>query len=579
MTNLIRGAGRLAALLSAAVLAFGIAGCEGDDGKDGAPGPAGPAGSSGSDGVNCWDLNQNGIADLPDEDINRDGVVNAEDCRAPGGAYDPVGLHKGYFTENTYEGTKDCLACHGKIGDDILTTGHWNWQGLAEGLTGFEGEIHGKTDIINNFCVAVPSNEGRCTQCHIGYGWKDDGYDFKDPKNIDCLVCHDQTGTYTKSPSAGGGGGPPDASVDLQKVAQSVGESAVPTRKACLFCHAGAGGGDNVKHGDLTILQADTTCEYDVHMGSDVPGVCEGKNMSCVDCHDMKRDADGKAISHGIGGMPYHSVDEGAMKRCEDCHGSAAGIHAGTNVANVIESHTTLACQVCHIPAISRQKATKVEWYWEDAGQDISPIPVDPETGEKLYDKMKGTFVWKKNVRPELRYYDGKWDKALIGVNDEFDATDERANPTGGQKIPAVLAAPTADRNTAGAKIYTFKKMIGNQPAARIGPNRWKFVVPHLFGPNGKNGPNAYWSKYDWDLALQDGYNYLIAKYQPFVYQSGEYGFPDTEMMLSVNHEVAPAQNALGKNGCTDCHGYDYIDWKALGCTGDPISPSFGTCP
>jgi hypothetical protein len=33
----------------------------------------------------------NGIADLPDEDIDRENVVKAAACRAPGGAYDPVG--------------------------------------------------------------------------------------------------------------------------------------------------------------------------------------------------------------------------------------------------------------------------------------------------------------------------------------------------------------------------------------------------------------------------------------------------------------------------------------------------------
>ena len=66
---------------------------------------------------------------------------------------------------------------------------------------GFEGKIHGKKDLINNFCQAVPSNEGRCSQCHIGIGWGDKDFDFSNPKNIDCLACHDQTGTYKKVPT------------------------------------------------------------------------------------------------------------------------------------------------------------------------------------------------------------------------------------------------------------------------------------------------------------------------------------------------------------------------------------------
>ena len=26
---------------------------------------------------------------------------------------------------------------------------------------------------------------------HIGYGWKDNSFDFKSEANVDCLVCHD----------------------------------------------------------------------------------------------------------------------------------------------------------------------------------------------------------------------------------------------------------------------------------------------------------------------------------------------------------------------------------------------------
>ena len=49
-------------------------------------------------------------------------------------------------------------------------------------------------------------------------------------------------------------------------------------------------------------------------------------------------------------------------------------------------------------------------------------------------------------------------------------------------------------------------------------------------------------------------------------------------MLLSVNHEVAPKEQALGlNNNCTECHGGDQIDWQALGCTDDPLFP--GSCP
>jgi octaheme c-type cytochrome (tetrathionate reductase family) len=519
-------------------LLLALGGCSGDDGDDGAPGAAG------TDGINCWDLNANGIAD-PEEDVNGDGVVDVFDCQLPPPSIaDAATLHQAYFADRPYEGTQSCLNCHGKIADDILTTGHFKWEGVAANLEGVEGEIHGKNDIINNFCVAVPSNEGRCTQCHIGYGYADASYDFGNPRNIDCFACHDQTGTYKKSPPSAG---MPDPSVDLQAVAQSVGlNDGVPTRQACLFCHAGAGGGDNVKHGDLSSDQIATTREFDVHMGVD------GGDMSCVDCHGVKRDVDGTLLSHGIGGMPYHSVDEGDMKQCTDCHGDRSSIHAGTTVQSTVESHARLACQTCHIPAISRKLATKTEWYWEDAGQDISPIPVDPVTGKALYDKMKGTFAWATNVRPELLFYDGKWEKTLINVNDRYT------------ELPVPLGQPAADYTNPAAMIYPFKKLIGNQPADA---NNNTVLVPHLFGLAG--GPNPYWVAYDWDLAIRDG---AAATGQEY---TGEYEFVDTISYWAVNHEIAPAEMALGMDGvsgCVDCHGGGQISWPGLGWSGDPMT-------
>ena len=526
-------------LLFAFTASFGLYGCDGDDG---AAGTIGAAGLDGGAGISCWDLNQNGIGDLPDEDVNGDGVVDVLDCNATSGdANEPEQLHKVYFDEHAYEGTESCLNCHGKIGDDLITTAHFKWQGVASNIEGFEGGIHGKKDILNNFCIAIPTNEGRCTQCHAGYGYADAGFDFSDRDNVDCLVCHDQTGDYAKATTTAG---LPDPTIDLQLVAQSVAmNSGVPTIDNCIDCHANAGGGDNVKHGDLSTSLANTTRDFDVHMGTD------GADFECVACHQVKRDNDGNMLSHGIGGMPYHSVDEGVMKQCDDCHGDRFNIHVGTTAEYVVSSHDTLACQVCHIPTFARNTSTKVEWYWADAGQNIDPTPVDPATGRPTYDKKKGTFVWANDVRPTLRYFNGKYEKFLINENDQYTS------------LPAVLANPVGDYTDANAMIYPFKKMIGNQPAD-AGNNT--ILVPHLFGPIG--GPNPYWGKYDWNLALLDG---AAATGQAY---TGAYEFVNTEMYLSVNHEVAPKEMAHGMDGdCSDCHLGTQIDWAGLGWSGDPI--------
>jgi octaheme c-type cytochrome (tetrathionate reductase family) len=529
-------------ILAATVLALGA--CSGDDGKDGT---AGTPGTPGSSGVNCWDLNQNGVADLDTEDTDANGVVDVNDCRAPSGAYDPAGLHKGYFTEHAYTGTQQCLDCHGKIGDDVMTTGHWKWQGVSSNITGFEGENHGKADLINNFCQAVPSNEGRCTQCHIGIGWKDKNFDFGNPKNLDCLACHDQTGTYKKAPTTAGA---PEPTVDLQAVAKSVGQNAgVPPRATCVFCHSRAGGDDNVKHGDISTDMIATTREYDVHMGTD------GADMTCVACHQVKKDADGNTLSHGIGGMAYHSTDEGVMKACTDCHGAATSIHAGTTVQNIVQSHDRLACQVCHIPAIARKVSTVVDWRWEQAGASAAPdtcAPADPAVSpaRATYSKLKGCFTWENNVRPVLRFADGKWNRMLVNRNDSYTS------------LPVDLASPSATYRTADAMIYPFKLMTGNQPADKVNQT---VLVPHLFGT--ASGENAYWTKFDWALALQDGAAYTGQNY------SGQFEFVDTTMLLKVDHEVAPKEAAYGRdNDCTDCHFSGQIDWQALGWPSDPVT-------
>jgi len=555
------GIARHAYLLLVFALGLGLAGCEGDDGLDGLDGQDGVAGA---DGQACWDLNNNGVGDLPGEDLNGDGVVDVLDCNAlASGAYEAAQLHAGWFATNPYEGTESCLDCHGKMAEEILTTAHFKWDGVAQNIVGAaQGQIHGKRDILNNFCIAVPSNEGRCTQCHAGYGWVDQTFDFEDPENIDCLVCHDQTGLYAKAKTTGGlpETNPP---VPLNQVAQSVAMGR-PTIDNCIDCHAKAGGGDNVKHGDLAMSLANTTAEYDVHMGTSDSG---GLDFECVACHGVDRTPppESELLSHGIGGMPYHSVDEGDMRGCDDCHGSALIVHAGLSVEPIIQTHTSLACQVCHIPAFARQTSTKTEWYWETAGEVRDPIPPDPvDPTRPSFDRKKGDFVWAFDVRPTLRFFDGTWEKAIIGVSDTYAVGE------GTPENPVVLGAPVGDCNDGDSMIYPFKKMIGNQPADVV--NR-RILVPHLFGSAG--GPNAFWGNWDWDGALLDA---SAITGQP--YQAGDYGFVNTAMYLAVNHEIAPQEMALGYGGvsaCADCHFNAVVDWSELGYTGDPVEG--GACP
>ena len=103
----------------------------------------------------------------------------------------------------------------------------------------------GKKHVVNNYCTSALSNLESCGTCHIGYGWKDESFDFTSQENVDCLVCHDTTGRYVKQPGLAGhvvgrdmelppGSGKIVKAIDLKRIAQHVGRT---SRATCGTCH------------------------------------------------------------------------------------------------------------------------------------------------------------------------------------------------------------------------------------------------------------------------------------------------------------------------------------------------------
>jgi Ni/Fe-hydrogenase subunit HybB-like protein len=201
--------------------------------------------------------------------------------------------------------TRNCLSCHQKEGQAILKTAHWNWHGPSPYTVGQEKRIDlGKNHAtINNFCINLNGNWPRCTSCHIGYGWKDKDFDFTDMSKIDCLVCHDTTGKYEKAPPAAGF---PVKNLDLVAIAQNVGR---PSRANCgINCHFRGGGGDAVKHGDMSSTLAEPDKDHDVHMGVTDGGL----DFRCQDCH--------KTRNHMISGRSISVAAVEGDLSCEYCH-------------------------------------------------------------------------------------------------------------------------------------------------------------------------------------------------------------------------------------------------------------------
>ena len=416
---------------------------------------------------------------------------------------------------NPKEVTETCLMCHDGVDKDIMKTRHWNW--LGDEYPDRHGNMVriGKQNFINNFCIAVPSNWPRCTSCHISYGWKDMSFDFTDGNSIDCLICHDQTGTYKKTPT---GAGMPDPDVDLLKVAQSVGRSKAEN---CSACHFNGGGGTGVKHGDMDNSLLNPTPDIDIHMG--------GIGFTCSDCHAGE--------DHQILGASHGSMAAGVNHiNCEDCHSDKPHERKSLN-----KHGRSVACETCHIPAFAREEPTKTWWDWSTAGQDREP-KLD-KYGMPAYDKKKGDFIWEKNVVPEYRWYNGQADYYMFGQKIDPSKT-------------VSLNRLSGNIDDIKAKITPFKLMRGKQ-IYDSGNNY--LIVPKLFGEDG------FWKTFDWDNSARLGMATVDLDY------SGNYGFVETEMFWPVNHMVAPADKALK---CTACHfkgKANLLDWEALGYDGDPV--------
>ena len=429
--------------------------------------------------------------------------------------------------------TKACLGCHTEASKQLHKTKHWNWQ-----FTNPEtGQTLGKKSIINNFCISVATNLPRCTSCHIGYGWKDDSFDFASEENVDCLVCHDTTGTYKKYPAGAGhpayedkpfppkGGKKIFKAVDLKKVAQNVGTT---SRQTCGACHFYGGGGDGVKHGDLDSSMTNPDKALDVHMGTD------GLDFVCADCHTTDGH-DTKGSRYNMTAKDTHGIDvigrdDKSRASCESCHGLAP--HPAT-VNNKTNDHVDrVACQTCHIPKFARGgKPSKMFWDWSTAGRktaDGKPIKEKNEKGYVTYVTKKGNFEWDENVIPEYAWLSG---------NIRYKEIGEKIDPAN------VVALNTFEGSyqDKDSRIWPFKVMRGVQPYDKVNNT---MAIAHLFGKD----KDAYWKSYSWNKALAAAMKNVGASF------SGEYGWVKSTTHWPLSHMVAPKEDALQ---CHDCHAKD----------------------
>lgn len=440
--------------------------------------------------------------------------------------------------EKPQDVTAACLSCHDDAATEIMGTVHWTWE-YTDPVT---GQQLGKNNVVNNYCIGLDSNEPRCTSCHVGYGYKDNTFDFTSQNNVDCLVCHADPTVYKKFPAGAGnplmgeakefpaGSGKMWEPVDLTKAAQSV---RPPTKANCGSCHFFGGGGDAVKHGDLDTTMGAPSKDLDVHMSMD------GQKFECEECHAGE--------NHQIKGMIYNGEER---VECQDCHDGRETPHQNSEKKEELGKHTEyIACQTCHIPAFARGEATKMSWDWSTAGErdaDGKPIIKKDEAGHIIYDGQKGTFTSADNVMPYYQWWNGQ--TMFLTPADVIDPTQ-------------IVTMTDFQGGRGDGKIYPFKRFTGKQPYDAVNN---VFVVPNLFA-NSPEDTDAYWKGYDWNAAITSGMTYAGYEY------SGQYDWVETEFFWVQNHQVAPAENAVQ---CEECHTADdsRLDFAALGYTADEVS-------
>lgn len=233
--------------------------------------------------------------------------------------------------ETRQEITETCLTCHDGIGENVQQSRHWNWKKESKSFFYEKALKYG-------FRVSANSDLNSSLFNHISFSSKENA---NDPNNINCLICHEQSGKYSSGNISAD---------DLLKIAQSVKK---PTRKNCGTCHFDKSKGADIRHGDLDKSLINPSREIDVHIG--------GKNFNCTTCHTYKE--------HKISGADSKGV------KCMNCHNEKT--HKSPTLNNHIKN---VACETCHITEFAKEEPTTifVDWSKSSDKRFISSSKVKP---------------------------------------------------------------------------------------------------------------------------------------------------------------------------------------------------------
>ncbi|NEV62186.1 PKD domain-containing protein [Thiorhodococcus minor] len=342
------------------------------------------------------------------------------------------------------------------------------------------------------------------------------------------------------------------------------------TRMSCLSCHAGAGGGDGTKRGDMAKENANPSVTLDMHMSPN------GADLSCSDCHSAVGDAGESHRMRGRG-LDLRPNDVQDRFTCETggCHDDRPHEDFSNTRGSSRDKHAMrVACQTCHIPAYAKANVgTEVARDWQDPHPSAAAcngrggwLPREDKGGLGSTSLIP-TYAWFDGTSEVLYLEESLDDVPTVPLDATIAASFAGAFNPGDATY--VLGQPNGDVASDGAKLYPMKphwsKLARNDLTnTLVGHSTFEFFRTGSFCRAvavglGLDEPNAPTS------SVCDG-------------TPGSTETPPSTTIVpvftyqTINHGVEPEDNALGgeARGCGSCHaslsgGPRQLDLEGLG--------------
>ena len=427
-----------------------------------------------------------------------------------------------------YRGPATCVACHEEQARAMFGSVHYQEMGDTPNVANIDGPAGKGSNggmVMNSYCgTPATSSRATCATCHAGNGRiPSTQISVQQLNNIDCMMCHQDAykrvpaGTFKQLTFAGADGSPhtiqtvvedetgfdfiPDTAKMTISIAQAAQTVHLPTRASCLRCHAGAGGSDGGKRGDISTVTVNPPITSDVHMSP------SGANLSCAKCHSA---GGHRVMGRGVDLRPNDSAEQLA---CARCHTDRPHGDFNARLGTTRDVHAMrVACQSCHIPQFAKDKSTEMQRDWQ--GADFSLGACRGQGG------WVPSEVRASNVVPTYQWFDGTSLANVLGQVPIQDAQGEY-----------MLALPNGSVQSAGAKLFPMKVHRSN--SAR--QDATGLLIPH--------STFAFFTSGDFAQAVAAGQTLSGMEGPASVVPVLEY--------QTINHGVEVAGNALQ---CGACH-------------------------